>query len=84
MTDNENQQEDFQWFMENMEGLYKVHGEKVAVIKNKVILGIYEVFMEALDNTIKTEQLGTFIIQKLYESRDKIPVAVSGYGVYGG
>ena len=73
------QEQDYLWFLENMESLYKQHGNKIAVIKNKSILGIYEDFESALETTRKTEELGTFIIQKIFENKSKMEVVTSGY-----
>lgn len=83
MTENENQKQDYQWFLENMESIYKEHGRKVAVIKNKSVLGIYEQFTDALEATQKTEKLGTFIIQNIFESKYKMDITTSGYMVRG-
>jgi len=73
------QEQDYLWFLENMESLYNEHGNKIAVIKNKSILGIYEDFESALETTRKTEELGTFIIQDIYESKEKTPKLKTGY-----
>jgi hypothetical protein len=75
------QDQDYEYFLENMESLYKTHGDKIAVVKNNSILGVYNEFNEALETTLKTEELGTFLIQKIYESKDKIEVMTSGYAV---
>jgi len=83
MENNELQKIDYQWFLENMESIYKEHGRKIAVIKNKSILGIYERFTDALETTQKTEKLGTFIIQNIFESKYKIEATTSGYMVKG-
>jgi len=41
-------------------------------IKNRNILGTYNTFNEALEITLKTEQIGTFLIQECFESREKL------------
>ena len=83
MTDNEQQKQDYLWFIENTESLYKKHGGKIAVIKNKSVLGIYDQFTDALETTRKSEKLGTFIIQVIYENKGKMAVTTSGYMVEG-
>jgi hypothetical protein len=68
-----NQQDlDFNYFLENMENLYRSHGHKFVAVKNKNILGIYDNFNEALESTLKTEELGTFIIQECFDNVEKI------------
>jgi hypothetical protein len=77
------QDQDYEYFLENMESLYKTHGNKIAVVKNSGILGVYDEFEEALETALKTEELGTFLIQKIYESKDKAEVVTSGHMVIG-
>ena len=72
MTGNEQQKLDYLWFNDNTEELYKKHGEKYAAIKNKSILGLYDNFDMAIDNTMKTEKLGTFLVQKIYKNVEDV------------
>lgn len=63
MEDNSMQKEDFNWFLENYQSIYKQYGACYVAIKNQTILGIYENYKNAVDETKKSEALGTFIIQ---------------------
>lgn len=72
MTDKELQDSDYQWFFENTESLFMEYGSKFAAIKNKIILGIYDNFDEAIDTTMKQEELGTFLVQEILEDRNTI------------
>ena len=83
MTDTEMQNQDYEYFLENMENLYAEHGNKFAAVKNKNILGVYDTFEEALETTMKNEELGTFLIQRIYENKDKIVVNTTGFAVIG-
>ena len=58
------QDEDFEWFKDNYDYLFNTYGDSILVIKNRTVLGSYETYKEALDATLETEQIGTFIIQK--------------------
>ena len=78
MTDKELQDIDFYWFLNNTESLYKEHGSKLAVIKNKCLMNLFNDFDTALKKTLETEKLGTFIIQKIYENKNKIkPIIIN-------
>ena len=55
---------DFHWFLENYNSLYKQYGHKFFAIRNKKILGIYNGMREALDETSKQYPLGTFVVQE--------------------
>ena len=81
MTDKEMQDNDYQWFLDNTEELYKIHGEKFAAIKNKSILGIYNDYDSGIEETMKKEELGTFLVQKLLENKDDIQIH-SGTGYF--
>jgi hypothetical protein len=55
---------DFDYFKENMISFFKEYGERFIAIKDKTVLGVYDTFDEALTETLKTEELGTFIVQQ--------------------
>ena len=63
---------DFDYFVRNLDDLYQTYGHKFLAIKNFSVLGVYDSFDEALDTTMKTEQLGTFLIQECLDSREKL------------
>ena len=79
MTDKEMQDNDYQWFLENIEELYKKHGNKYAVVKNKLITNVLDTFEEALEYGKKTEKLGTFLIQYIYENKEAMRSYFSGH-----
>jgi len=68
-----NQQDlDFNFFLDNMEAFYHQYGHKFIVIKNQSILSVYDNFMAAYESTIKTENIGTFLIQECFDSKEKM------------
>jgi len=66
------QDKDFDFFLQNMETLYKTYGHKFVAVKNQAILATYESFDDALDSTLKTEELGTFLIQECFNNKEKL------------
>jgi hypothetical protein len=66
------QSKDFDYFLNNLESLYKQYGHKFVVVKNEGILGVYDTFETALYTTLKTEQLGTFLVQECFENKEKM------------
>lgn len=56
--------EDYKWFLDNYGDLYNQYGETFLAIKNKTVIGIYRTYAEGVKNTSRTEDIGTFIIQK--------------------
>jgi hypothetical protein len=64
------QDQDFDYFIQNTEQFYKEYGPKYLAIKNQGIIGIYDTFTEALNETLKKEPLGTFLIQKCLKNRN--------------
>jgi hypothetical protein len=65
------QDQDFDYFIQNMPSFYKKYGHKFLVIKDKNILGAYDSFNAALDETLKTEPAGTFIIQECFKTKEE-------------
>jgi hypothetical protein len=58
------QDTDFEWFLENYSELFKQYGEAYLVIKDEEVIGVYNDFNNAIDTTLLTEEIGTFIVQK--------------------
>ncbi|MDR0942114.1 MAG: hypothetical protein LBM19_00660 [Holosporales bacterium] len=65
-----NLDDDFIFFKENMESLYKRYGHKFLAIRDKKILGGYDSFEDALQETLKTEKIGTFLVQECLEEKE--------------
>ena len=59
---------DYEFFTANMGSLYSRYGQKFVVIKNQKIIGVHDTFEAALDETTKTEKLGTFLIQECFKN----------------
>jgi hypothetical protein len=55
---------DFKFFEENRDALYEKYGHKYLAIKNGSVLGAFDTFDDAVKSTLKSERLGTFIIQE--------------------
>lgn len=56
--------DDFNWFVDNYDELYKKYGESYLAIKDRHVLAAYQSLPEALKETQKTEEPGSFIVQK--------------------
>lgn len=56
---------EFDFYIKNQKDLVKKYNGKIIVIKDKKILGAYDSEIEALEETVKTEKLGSFIVQKV-------------------
>lgn len=56
--------EDFEWFLQNYEELYKKYGYCHIGIRHKKILGIYESYEQAISILSNQYELGEYIIQK--------------------
>lgn len=57
------QTDDFEWFVENYDALYKQYGACFLAISNKKVLGTYDRPRKAIEETSKTVPLGQFIVQ---------------------
>jgi hypothetical protein len=64
----------YEWFKANLPELVKTYDDQYVVIKEKAVIAAYPSFSEAFDETLKTEEPGTFIIQlcSLDESKTMI------------
>lgn len=60
-------EKEFDYYLNNKETLLKNYRDRVVVIKNDKILGDYDTKEEALKETVKEHELGTFLIQEISE-----------------
>ncbi len=58
------QRQDFEWFVANYNDLFKKYGKSFLVIKNQTVIGIYHSFTDGIEQTLKNELIGTFIVQE--------------------
>lgn len=54
---------EFQYYLDHQDELVKRYNNKFIVIKNDKVIGVYGSHSEAYSETVKNEQLGTFLIQ---------------------
>lgn len=57
------QADDFNWFVENYDELFKKYGKCYLAIKDKKVLGAYDSPRAAISETSKEYPLGSFIVQ---------------------
>jgi len=58
------QDKDFTWFLKHYDEFFEIYGHSFLVIKNEKIIGVYDSFKKAVETTLLTEDLGSFIIQE--------------------
>ncbi len=58
------QNADFDYFVQNYMDFFNQYGHKFLAIKNKRVLGVYDDVITAVNTTMKSEELGTFIVQE--------------------
>lgn len=56
-------EKEFQYYLDNQEELVNKYNGKFIVIKNNSVIGAYSSHSEAYNESLKTEELGTFLIQ---------------------
>lgn len=57
-------EKEFQYYLDNQEGLLKKYQNRYLVIKNREVIGDYSNKIKALTETRKKHEVGTFLIQK--------------------
>ena len=55
---------EFNYYLANQDKLIKKYKGRVLVIKNNKVIGVYDSELEAINETTKKEELGTFLVQK--------------------
>jgi energy-coupling factor transporter ATP-binding protein EcfA2 len=57
-------EKEFKFYIEHQEELVKKYNGRVIVIKDGKVLGAYDSDMEAITETTKIHELGTFLVKK--------------------
>lgn len=56
--------DDYLWFEDNYTELQSQYGDAFLAIKNKSVIGVYENYADGVKETLKTDQIGSFIVQR--------------------
>lgn len=64
MNEKPNLKDEFNFYLENQENFLKDFEGKFITIINKKVIGSFNTYREAFDETLKNHELGTFLIQK--------------------
>jgi len=57
---------EFKYYLDHQAELVKKYSGKFIVIKNESVIGVYDNNIEAYTETIKVEELGSFLIQHCF------------------
>ena len=62
---------EFKYYHDNHRELFKKYPDKFIVIKGKKVIGVYGSHSEAYRESVKTEELGTFLIQHCLSGKER-------------
>ena len=57
-------EKEFNYYLQHQEELIRKYKDKFIVIKGNAVIGAYESDLEAVEETSKQHELGTFLVQK--------------------
>lgn len=63
-------EEEFRYYIAHQDELVAQHKGKYVVIKGEKVIGVFDDEIEAINQTSKTHELGTFLVQKCEEGAD--------------
>ena len=56
-------EKEFEYYLKNQKQFVKQYNGRVLVIKNCAVIGVYDLDQEAIEETTKQHELGTFLVQ---------------------
>ena len=62
----------YEYYTAKFDDLYAKYAEKFIVLKNSIVIGVYDSFEQAYDETVKTEEIGTFLIQHCTKEENNV------------
>jgi hypothetical protein len=75
-------QEEFEYFRLNQAELVEKYKGKILVLKGKSILGAYDSTLEALYESVKENEIGSFMIQPCQPGPEAYTVTISTLGLF--
>jgi len=63
-------EKEFDYYIAHQEELVKTYKDKCIVLKSEKVIGVYDSIEEAVNETSKTEELGTFLVQRVEPGED--------------
>ena len=65
-------EEEYKYFKTNKDELVEKHKNKFIVIKKAQVVGVFDTEKEAYEETVKNNEVGTFLIQQCVENEEEI------------
>jgi hypothetical protein len=69
-THLETLQSEFEYYLAHQDELVQKYGGKVIVIKDHAVIGVYDSDIQAVTETVKEHELGTFLVQACEPGRN--------------
>jgi len=63
-------QKEFDYFLANQQELARKYTGKILVIKDQKVIGVFDSELQAIEETSKTHELGTFLVQRCDSSEE--------------
>lgn len=63
-------EKEFQYYLEHQDELVDKYNGKYIIIKNGKVIGVYDNELQAVQETSKKEELGTYLVQKCEPGND--------------
>jgi len=67
-------EKEFQYYIDNQNELVRKYNGKYIVIKNQQVIGAYNSHLEAYNESLKSNKLGTFLIQHCFPGPESYTV----------
>jgi len=65
-------EKEYDFYKKNEKEFLKKYPNKYIVIKNNSVLGVYDSIKEAMTQTLKENELGTFLVNQVKEEQQQI------------
>ena len=76
-------EKEFQYYLDHQKELVKQYKGRFIVIKNAQVLGAFDTELEAIQETTKKHELGTFLVQKCEAGKESYTQQYHSRAVFG-
>ncbi len=63
-------EKEFKYYLEHQDDLVEKHNGKFIVIKNLEVIGVFDDVAQAVEETSKNHEMGTFLVQKCSSGKE--------------
>ncbi len=81
---NKELEKTFKYYLDNIEEINKLYNGKFIALKDCKVIGVYDTYEIALEESLKEHELGTFLVQRVDINPSSYTLYLNSFSVVNG